>query len=74
MKILKKVVLWVMAAIGLLLALAGALIGYYMIHPAPLLSTLATLLLVIGLVSFALAFAEVKFDNPGAGMPTPERG
>jgi hypothetical protein len=69
MKFLKKAALWVMATIGLLLALAGALIAFYMIHPTPLHSTLVTLLCVIGLASFCLAFAEVRLDRPNAELP-----
>lgn len=73
MKFLKKAALWVMATIGLLLALAGALIGYYLfdqiINPSPLLSSLASLMLVIGLASFALAFVEVHSDRPNDGIP-----
>lgn len=69
MKFLKTVALWVMASIGLLLALAGALIAYYMIHPTPLHSTLVSLLLVIGLASFFLAMAEVRLDRPSTEIP-----
>jgi hypothetical protein len=69
MKYLKTAALWVMATIGLLLALAGVLIAYYMIHPTPLHSTLVSLLLVIGLASFFLAMAEVRLDCPSAEIP-----
>jgi membrane protein YdbS with pleckstrin-like domain len=66
MKFLKKAALWIMATIGLLLALVGALIAFYMIHPTPLHNTLVSLLLIIGLVSFFLAMAEVRLDRPSA--------
>lgn len=69
MKFLKKAALWVMATIGLLLALAGALIAYYMIYPTPLHDTLVSLLLVLGLASFFLALAEVRLDRQSAEIP-----